>query len=35
MARLIDFCDTHPVAHVMGRHVEISKDGVDYPYGIT
>jgi glyoxylase-like metal-dependent hydrolase (beta-lactamase superfamily II) len=27
MRRLIDFCDTHPVTHVMGCHVEISKDG--------
>ncbi|MBB3980513.1 glyoxylase-like metal-dependent hydrolase (beta-lactamase superfamily II) [Sphingobium fontiphilum] len=35
MKRLIAFCDTHPVAHVMGCHVEISKDGQDYPYGMT
>ncbi|MFC0203949.1 MBL fold metallo-hydrolase [Novosphingobium soli] len=35
MKRLIDFCDTHPVTHVMGCHVEISKDGQDYPYGMT
>lgn len=35
MTRLIKFVDTHPVAHVMGCHVEISKDGVDYPYGLT
>jgi glyoxylase-like metal-dependent hydrolase (beta-lactamase superfamily II) len=35
MKRLIDFCDTHPVSHVMGCHVEISKDGQDYPYGVT
>ena len=35
MKRLIEFCDTHPVTHVMGCHVEISKDGEDYPYGVT
>ena len=35
MRRLINFCDTHPVAHVMGCHVEISKGGEDYPYGVT
>ena len=35
MGRLIDFVDTHPVSHVMGCHVEISKDGEDYPYGTT
>jgi len=35
MKRLIAFCDTHPVTHVMGCHVEISKDGQDYPYGMT
>ncbi|MBO9669307.1 MAG: MBL fold metallo-hydrolase [Sphingobium sp.] len=35
MKRLIDFVDTHPVTHVMGCHVEMSRDGVDYPYGIT
>ncbi|MGB3796318.1 MAG: MBL fold metallo-hydrolase [Alteraurantiacibacter sp.] len=35
MQRLIEFCDTHPVTHVMGCHVEISKDDVDYPYGLT
>jgi glyoxylase-like metal-dependent hydrolase (beta-lactamase superfamily II) len=35
MQRLIDFCDTHSVTHVMGCHVEISKDGEDYPYGVT
>lgn len=35
MKRLIDFVDTHPVTHVMGCHVEISKDGKDYPYGLT
>lgn len=35
MQRLIDFCDTHPVTHVMGCHVEISRDGQDYAYGMT
>jgi glyoxylase-like metal-dependent hydrolase (beta-lactamase superfamily II) len=35
MKRLIDFVDTHPVSHVMGCHVEISKAGEDYPYGVT
>lgn len=35
MGRLIEFVDTHPVTHVMGCHVEISKDGQDYPYGLT
>src|SRR3546814_7333665 len=35
MKRLIDFCDTHPVTHVMGCHVEISRTGEDYPYGTT
>ena len=35
MQRLIDFVDTHPVSHVMGCHVEISKDDQDYPYGLT
>ena len=35
MTRLIEFCDTHPVSHVMGCHVEISRTGEDYPYGLT
>ncbi|NIJ06660.1 glyoxylase-like metal-dependent hydrolase (beta-lactamase superfamily II) [Sphingomonas vulcanisoli] len=35
MTRLIRFCDTHPVSHVMGCHVEMSKDGQDYAYGMT
>ena len=35
MTRLIEFCDTHPVSHVMGCHVEISTTGEDYPYGLT
>ena len=33
--RLIDFCDRNPVSHVMGCHVEISRKGEDYPYGVT
>jgi glyoxylase-like metal-dependent hydrolase (beta-lactamase superfamily II) len=35
MKRLIAFVDTHPVTHVVGCHVEISRTGVDYPYGIS
>ena len=35
MKRLIEFVDTHPVTHVMGCHVEISKDDEDYPYGLA
>jgi glyoxylase-like metal-dependent hydrolase (beta-lactamase superfamily II) len=35
MKRLIDFCDTHPVTHVMGCHVEISNADEDYAYGMT
>jgi len=35
MQRLIDFCDRNPVSHVMGCHVEISRKGEDYPYGVT
>ncbi len=35
MKRLIAFVDTHPVTHVIGCHVEISRTGEDYPYGIT
>lgn len=35
MKRLAEFCDQHPVTHVMGCHVEISKTGEDYPYGVT
>ena len=35
MTRLIEFCDSHPVSHVMGCHVEISRTGEDYPYGLT
>lgn len=35
MKRLMDFLDTHPVAHVVGCHVECSRTGEDYPYGVT
>jgi hypothetical protein len=35
MKRLIAFVDTHPVTHVIGCHVEISRTGEDYPYGVT
>lgn len=35
MERVIAFVDTHPVTHVMGCHVEISRTGQDYPYGTT
>jgi glyoxylase-like metal-dependent hydrolase (beta-lactamase superfamily II) len=35
MKRLMDFLDTHPVTHVMGCHVEMSKDGQDYAYGLN
>ena len=35
MQRLIDFCDRNPVSYVMGCHVEISRKGEDYPYGVT
>jgi len=35
MKRLMAFLDTHPVTHVMGCHVEMSKAGEDYPYGVT
>ncbi|HVU46584.1 MAG TPA: MBL fold metallo-hydrolase [Terracidiphilus sp.] len=34
MKRLIAFIDTHPVTHVVGCHVEMSRTGEDYPYGI-
>jgi hypothetical protein len=34
-ARLIAFVDTHPVTHIVGCHVEISRTGQDYPYGVT
>jgi glyoxylase-like metal-dependent hydrolase (beta-lactamase superfamily II) len=35
MERLIAFVDQYPVTHVVGCHVEISRTGEDYPYGIT
>jgi len=35
MQRLIAFVDTHPVTHIVGCHVEISRTGEEYPYGIT
>jgi hypothetical protein len=35
MKRLIEFADTHPVTHVVGCHVEISRTGQDYAYGVT
>jgi glyoxylase-like metal-dependent hydrolase (beta-lactamase superfamily II) len=35
MQRLMAFLDTHPVTHVMGCHVEMSRTGEDYPYGVT
>ncbi len=35
MKRLIAFVDSHPVTHVVGCHVEISRTGEDYPYGVT
>ncbi|MDH6193978.1 hydroxyacylglutathione hydrolase [Mycobacterium frederiksbergense] len=34
--RLIEFCRTHPVTHVLGCHIEMtSKPGVDYPVMTT
>jgi hydroxyacylglutathione hydrolase len=34
--RLIDFCAHHPVAHVVGCHIEMSSTpGVDYPVRTT
>jgi glyoxylase-like metal-dependent hydrolase (beta-lactamase superfamily II) len=35
MSRLIKFLDEKPVKWVVGCHVEISKDGKDYAYGMT
>lgn len=35
MERLMRFLDGHSVTWVVGCHVEISKTGEDYPYGIT
>lgn len=34
--RLLEFCDTRPVTHVLGCHIEMSTTpGVDYPIGST
>jgi glyoxylase-like metal-dependent hydrolase (beta-lactamase superfamily II) len=34
--RLIDFCQTHPVTHVIGCHIEMTRQpGVDYPVRTT
>ena len=34
--RLIGFCGTHPVTHVLGCHIEMSREpGVDYPIFTT
>lgn len=34
--RLIGFCATHPVSHVLGCHIEMSREpGVDYPIYTT
>ena len=34
--RLIGFCSTHPVTHVLGCHIEMSREpGVDYPIFTT
>jgi glyoxylase-like metal-dependent hydrolase (beta-lactamase superfamily II) len=35
MKRLMAFLETHSVTHVVGCHIEISRTGQDYPYGIT
>jgi glyoxylase-like metal-dependent hydrolase (beta-lactamase superfamily II) len=35
MTRLMTFVDEHPVTHVIGCHVECSKTGADYAYGMT
>lgn len=35
MKRLIDFVDANPVSHTVGCHIEISRTGEDYPYGLT
>ncbi len=35
LKRLMAFLEEHPVTHVVGCHVEISKTGQDYPYGMT
>ena len=34
--RIIAFADTHPVTHVIGCHIEMTRDaGVDYPVRTT
>jgi hydroxyacylglutathione hydrolase len=34
--RLIEFCETHPVTHVIGCHIEMTRQaGVDYPVRTT
>jgi hydroxyacylglutathione hydrolase len=34
--RLIDFCGTHPITHVIGCHIEMTRQaGVDYPVRTT
>jgi glyoxylase-like metal-dependent hydrolase (beta-lactamase superfamily II) len=34
--RLIEFCETHPVTHVIGCHIEMTREaGVDYPVRTT
>lgn len=35
MERLMAFLEEHPVTHLVGCHVEISRTGEDYPYGMT
>lgn len=36
ISRLADFVETHPIAHVLGAHVEMtSTPKVSYPYGTT
>ncbi|CAN5873741.1 MAG: MBL fold metallo-hydrolase [Actinomycetota bacterium] len=33
--RLVQWADHHPVSHVVGCHIEVSADGLDYPRGTT
>jgi glyoxylase-like metal-dependent hydrolase (beta-lactamase superfamily II) len=34
--RIIEFCETHPVTHVIGCHIEMTREaGVDYPVRTT
>ncbi len=35
MRRLLAFTETHPVRHIVGCHIEISRTGEDYPRGTT